>query len=174
MPDPYRETLVWEDKLAKAAIEKEKTERRFAEPTGHEGGRQNEPDRGSALQNPIPLRRPPQPAKQRQIDQNSQIPTERSAVGFRERPHARAAIRRTGRAVGDTLDFVGGAIESLFAPTLTPKQKWEAEITARERRADTEEALEVARHRAERDLAARKQEEEREAARQRQRDHRDR
>jgi len=174
MPDPYRESLIWEDKLARAAIEKEKTERRFAEAKGQEGGRHNEPDRLSPLQNPIPSRRRPQPAKQRQIDQNSQIPTEQSAVGFRERPHARAAIRRTGRAVGDTLDFVGGAIESLFAPTLTPKQKWEAEIAARERRAGTEEALEIARHRAERDLVARRQEEERDAARHRQREDRDR
>jgi hypothetical protein len=45
MPDPHSDELAWQDALAKAAIEKEKVERRFAEPKPEKemtGGREKE------------------------------------------------------------------------------------------------------------------------------------
>lgn len=110
--------IAWEEALAKAAIQKEKVEGRFKEPRPERGegravGREDDmadaPGRGSFL--------PP----------TSAINGIRAAAGIGK------AAERT---VAKTLETVGGAIESFFAPTLTPEQKREAELTARETQAE--------------------------------------
>jgi hypothetical protein len=55
--DPYRDELKWQDALAKAAIEKEKTDRRFVEPGQ---GRRKEPDGRETKKWPV---KPPEPER---------------------------------------------------------------------------------------------------------------
>ncbi len=63
-------------------------------------------------------------------------------------------------------ELLSNAIEGLFAPILTPEQKREGEIAARERQAEGRDQIEVSNSIAER-AQERQQEEQREAARQR-------
>ena len=109
-----------------------------------------------------------------------------SAIGLLKRPAERAgrgggrlpslgkaagiAAKIPTRAVGKTLDFVAAAFESLLVPQLTPEQKREAQITAREREAEAEASLDLSRATAERTQQRRQEETDREAERQRERD----
>jgi len=76
----------------------------------------------------------------------------------------------TLRAIAKTVDAVGNAVESLFAPTLTPQQIREAERTNLRREAEAESSMDLSRYTAERTHHTQQQENEREAERQRQRD----
>ena len=93
--------------------------------------------------------------------------------GIRITPVLGAAERIAGAAL-KPLDVVGNALESLFAPTLTPKQKRDAARTAAERATEAADKLDLAQYLAEREAARQRQEQEREVARQRTRDGRDR
>jgi hypothetical protein len=72
------------------------------------------------------------------------------------------------RAIGKTLDAVGSAVESLFAPTLTPAQIREGERAAHRREAEAERTLDFAKYTTELSHQRQQQENEREAERQRQ------
>jgi hypothetical protein len=78
------------------------------------------------------------------------------------------------RVIGKTLDSVSDAIESLFAPTLTPEQQREAAQASRERAAEAADKTDCSRYLAEREQTRRQQEQERDPARQRERDERER
>jgi hypothetical protein len=71
--------------------------------------------------------------------------------------------------VGKTLDVVGSAIESFFAPQLTPEQKLDGTIATRNREIETEQTIDFSRYTAER-AAIQQQEQERQASQERQRD----
>lgn len=146
--------IAWEDALAKSAIEKEKVEGRFKEPRSERierraVGKEQAKDTGSSNAPRIGRR-----------DGDIQAP---AALG-------KAAVR----TIGKTLDTVGAALESFLAPQLTPEQKREGEITARERRAEAEDKTDLNRYLAERAQERQRLEQEREAGRQRERDDRDR
>jgi hypothetical protein len=83
--------------------------------------------------------------------------------------------------IGKTLDFVGTAIESLFAPQTTPEQEREAAKASRERAAEADRSadkeadkVDFSRYLAAREEARRQEEQAREGDRQRQRDERER
>jgi len=82
--------------------------------------------------------------------------------------NARAALGKTGRAAGKVMESISGAVESLFAPRLTPEQKREGEITTQRRQAETEQKIDFTKYTGE--LAQARQEQEREATVQRQPD----
>jgi hypothetical protein len=90
---------------------------------------------------------------------------------------AKGNIRRTVRlgekafsGIGKTLEAVGNAFESLFAPTLTPAQIREGEKQRYRREAEAENTIDFEKYTAEVAYQRQQQENEREAARQRQRD----
>jgi hypothetical protein len=82
---------------------------------------------------------------------------------------ARVVLGKTGRAAGKVMESLSGAVESLFAPRLTPEQKRDGEITTQRRQAEAEQKIDFTKYTAERAHETR-QEQEREAAKQRQPD----
>lgn len=132
--------IAWEEALAKAAIRKEKIEGRFKEPRperteGRAVG--NEDERDSAARGPL-------------LQPTAAIQGIRVATGL---------TKAAERTVAKTLESVGGAIESFFAPTLTPEQKREAELTTRETQAEIAAAKTAQRQADERTQEIRREQE---------------
>jgi hypothetical protein len=82
-----------------------------------------------------------------------------------------AAGKKAARSLGKVLDAVGGAVESLFAPTLTPAQIREGEIAKDQREAEGKAAIDFSKFTS--DLAAQRQQQENELEAER-RQHRER
>jgi hypothetical protein len=57
---------------------------------------------------------------------------------------AGAVGKGSARAIGKTLDAIGGAVESLFAPITTPEQRRESAVAQRQGEAERERALNLA------------------------------
>jgi hypothetical protein len=146
--------IAWENALAKAAFEKERVERRFVEPKT--------------------ARMPTRAVGREQLKGVDSVNMPRVSKLDREIKRPAAFGKTAGRAIGKTLDLVGGAVESFFAPILTPEQKRDGERAARERQAQAEDANDLARYLVERALERDRQLREHEASRQRERDDRDR
>ena len=158
MRDPHRDEMAWLDALAKAAIEKEKVERRFVEPQARRqpvDGR--EKGQGGA----------PPPEHPKGIDRSA------PARG-KDTLKTSALGRGAERAVGKALDSVANVFESLFAPALTPEQKRESAERAREHAAETADKIDLSRYLSDREQASQRQEQERDTSPRRQRDERDR
>ncbi|HEY4359729.1 MAG TPA: hypothetical protein VGN17_02115 [Bryobacteraceae bacterium] len=143
MPDPDREERRWHDALSKAAIDKEKTERKFAEP-----GRPPT----EFIPTSAPISKAPQPRLGVPWRSNRSI----TVPGISGRPI---------RALGKAADGVAKALESILAPQLTPEQKIDGEVATRERKAETDRTIDVSKL-IERHAAEARQAQEREAARQ--------
>jgi hypothetical protein len=80
------------------------------------------------------------------------------------------AGRATRKTVGRALDAVSNALESLFAPTLTPEQKAEGNRTEQRRAAEAVEAINFSHYTAEMSQRSQQAENELEAERRRQRE----
>jgi hypothetical protein len=72
--------------------------------------------------------------------------------------------------IGKTLDAAADAFASLFAPTTTPQQRHEINMTARKREAEAEDVIDFSNYTTELARQRQQQEQEIEAARQRQRE----
>jgi hypothetical protein len=82
-----------------------------------------------------------------------------------------AVIGKTAaRSIGKTLEFIGGMVESLAAPKLTPEQIHEGEKAADRREAAAENTIDFSRYTTEMAQRRQQQENEREAERRQQRD----
>lgn len=77
-------------------------------------------------------------------------------------------VTRLAKPAEKVLSFAGDAIESLFAPKLTPEQKRDGEIAARRRAIEAEWTFDASKYVAEEAERLRQQEQERHAARERQ------
>jgi hypothetical protein len=150
--DTVRDEINWQEALSKAAIDREKIERRFVAKESKEYEMPRAVGREQAPGNPVEA-----------TDSGLGL-----LAGREDQPAA--ALGRAGeRAVGAAFDMVANAFESLFAAPLTPQQKREAEIEAKQGRAETEHQTDFARHLADLEQQWRRQEEEAHAVR-RQRD----
>jgi hypothetical protein len=94
---------------------------------------------------------------------------DRSPIFSRKRP-VKVGKKVAARTIGTALDAVSNALESLFAPTLTPEQIRQGEITTRRREAEADNSIDFSRYTAELAQQRQQQENEREAERQRHRD----
>jgi len=83
-------------------------------------------------------------------------------------------VRQTTRVAASALDAVANAVESLIAPQITPEQRRQAEIDAREQRHEAAEKTDLARVLAELADERRRKEQTLEAGRRRERDGRER
>ena len=161
----------WHDAVIKAAIEKEKIERRFVEPKRDRetraGGREKEaPSRFQEAARAATSRTPPPAIKHTRQPERSA--PERAGKEIR----VPAIITRAPlRAVGKTLDIVGNVFESLFAPKLTPEQIRQGEKAAQKREAEAEHSIDFSKYTALRAQERQREENEREAER---RQHRER
>jgi hypothetical protein len=61
-------------------------------------------------------------------------------------PEITSPIGKVGRALGKTAEALCDGIESIFAPTLTPLEQWEAARTAKERAAEAADKVELSHH----------------------------
>jgi hypothetical protein len=177
--DRDRADRAWQDGVINAAIEREKVERQFVEPGQREtraGGRKECP-----VMPPKPepittfLRHHFEDAARERVQPMTEGLGERryqnagrngTVLSGKSAKAGRAAVQGIGRA----LDVIGGAVESLFAPQLTPEQIREGEKTERLRKAEAESAIDFSRYAADLAQQRQKQEQDIEAARQRERD----
>ena len=160
-----RQEIDWEEALAKAAVEKEKLERRYVEPverTTHQGGR--EKDNSLKAERDTSAGRPQREKNPRPIER----PGRQSTKSGIKSPGATA--KGAARFVSKALDFVGGALESLAAPTLTPEQIHEGERASHQRQAEAESTIDFTKYTAEFAQQRQRQESELEAERQRHRE----
>lgn len=137
----------WMDAVINASIAKEKGERRF------------EPRKLKARELEELVRPKPEGKRDEASLFNLVFPDQPDRSGpkpdLRFGRHARAGKRAT-RAIGKTLDAIGDAFESLFAPVASPEQRHEGEITKRRRESEAERISEFTRYAEE---AARQQKE---------------
>jgi hypothetical protein len=155
MRDPHREEMAWQDALAKAAIDKEKIERRFVEPS-RSGSDRAEYRKAFGSEHGQRMKG----EEARTVGKEIAMPT---ALG-----------KTAERAISKTLDALGNALESMLAPVLTPEQKRAGAQRQAERIADAAEKIDLSQYQTDRELARQRQEREQEAARQRQRGDRER
>jgi hypothetical protein len=174
-----RSDRAWQDAVINAAIEREKVERQFVEPRtreAREGARKEWP-----AMPPIPEPIGTSPRYQYEHAAREKVQPAKEAVGERAEQRAERnctalsdksakAGRAAMRGIGNALDFVGSAVESLFAPQLTPEQIREGEKAERLRKAEAESTIDFSRYTAELTQQRQKQEQEMEATRQRERD----
>lgn len=83
-------------------------------------------------------------------------------------------VKQTARVAANTLDTVANAVESLLAPQITPEQRRQAAIDAREQRQAADEKTDLARFLAELADERRRREQIPDAGRQRESDGRER
>jgi hypothetical protein len=127
----------WMDSVIRASIAKEKTERRF------------EASDGKARELVERLRPKPETKREETGLFDLVFPGRTNQAGLKPEPrsHRRArAGKGATRAVGKTLDAIGTAFESLFAPVASPEQRCEGEITQRRRELEAEKANDLARY----------------------------
>ena len=164
---------IWQDAVINAAIDKERVERKVVEPKRREAGagdRQKEAGSGEKLRSVIhPI---PEPIRASVGDLFSDSIQETfSAKRSDNRSRSVKVGKTAARVVGKSLDAIGNAVESLFAPPLTPEQIRDAEKAARRREADAENVVDFSKFTAEMAHQRRQQENEQEAER---RQHRER
>jgi hypothetical protein len=196
--DRDRDDRAWQDAVINAAIDKEKIERNCVEPGQRRAGAAGSEKEWPVMPPmPEPIRTSPRyhfedaarattRTTSESTSERAQERAERGSKAHLEketnaktdpRTVSNGSFKRTvkagkgaTRAIGNTLDAVGSAVESLFAPTLTPAQIREGERSAHRREAETERTLDFAKYTTELALQRQQQENEREAERRRHRD----
>jgi hypothetical protein len=125
----------WMDSVIRASIAKERTERRFE-------------TRDGKARELAELLRPKPEIKREETNLLDMVFSERPdqaglkpEVAFKRRMRAGKGATR---AAGKTLDAIGNAFESLFAPRVSPEQRREGEITQRRRELEADRANDLA------------------------------
>jgi hypothetical protein len=173
MPDADREELAWQDALAKAAIDKEKIDRKIvAKERGNAEGKES-------VQSPFA----PPDNRQSATRMNPVEPKEIDPrpTGWPGRPqlaakeiHTGRFASKSGRAAGKALDTIANMLDALIAPQLTPDQKRDGERAAQRREVEASQQIDVSKYTSQIAHQRQQQEQEREAQRQREKDDRER
>lgn len=146
-----REEIQWQEALAKAAIDRERTEKRFVAPEDNYRQPSGSRERGEVGKS----------EPQRDFREAIRAATSRAhgVTNSRVIPEAKKAkeIRIPSivtatplRAAGKAADFVSDLFESFFSPKLTPEKIHKGEQAMREREADVQHTLDLSRFTTER------------------------
>lgn len=141
--DCDRDDRASQDAVISAAIEKEKSERTFVASRTRENVLSQRQAQMGSRENERPA-----DFKFPEKTDNRMMQDARTVATGNFRRHA-ALGKKAERSLGKAFDLIGNAIESLFAPAVTPEQKREAEKATDRREAETRHAIDFTKYTAE-------------------------